>query len=272
LPADKAAAFIEETGYKLIPGKRRKELRYFNPKVDFLMGQCNLSDIIGRVVKALHRYRNDAHHRDKVRQATLHAAAVVYYEVACELLIALPWMRGLSFSSTDDWSDFNRKYGLEPRDGIEDRTAKIAAKLRSAIGIDENSLAPVLSQHLVSRLDELNEQLDFISKYLMPKATRSEQLKHIQFSKEAERLAGQPTDEMARRFKAYSPKYTADHIAAWRNKAELLPTQVGEGKLELLGMFCEIEQELEPLEETVNEVASFVDREIERQIDLARGK
>jgi hypothetical protein len=273
LPREKAEAFIDKTGYKLIPNKQRKEMRGFDPKVDFLVGQRKLSDVIGRVVKALHRYRNEAHHRDKVRQATIHAAAVVYYEVACELLIALPWSSGLSFSSRDDWSAFDKKYGVERGDDIEDRLAKIAAKLRSAIGIDENSLARVLSQHLVSRLDELPEQLDFISKYLTPKATRSEQLKNIQFSKEAERLGGQrPTDEMVRRFEAYSPRYTVDHLADWRNKAERLPTQVGEGKLKLLGMFCEIEQALEPLEEMVNEVVSFIDREIDHQIDLARGK
>ena len=55
-------------------------------------------------------------------------------------------------------------------------------------------------------------------------------------------------------------------------KAELLRTQVGAGKLKLLGMFCEVEQELEPLEEAVNEVASFIDQEIAREIDQRRGK
>src|SRR5207249_5183063 len=151
-----------------------------------------------------------------------------------------------------------------------DSMPTIASKLRSTIGIDENSLAEILSQHLLSRLDELNEQLDFICEY--SGATHSGELKRIQFCKEADGLGELSKDEIDQRFEAYSAKYTLGHVADWRNRAELLRTQVGVGKLKLLGMFCEVEQELEPLEGAVNEVASFLDQEIESEIDRRRGK
>ena len=268
LPADTAAAFIEKSSYKLIPRKERKAMRSFNPKVDFLTREGKLPEIMGQVVKALHRYRNDAHHQDKVRQATLQAAAVVCYELACEVLIALP-PSSVGFLSTDDGSEFYSKYGVEPAEMIGNMP-KIASKLRSTIGIDENSLAEILSQHLLSRLDELNEQLNFICEY--SGATHSGELKRIQFCKEAHGVGQLSKNEIDQRFEVYSAKYTLDHIADWRNKAELLRTQVGAGKLKLLGMFCEVEQELEPLEEAVNEVASFIDQEIAREIDQRRGK
>jgi hypothetical protein len=82
----------------------------FNPKVDFLVEQRKISEVVGQVVKALDRYRNDAYHRDKVRWATLHAAAVVYYEAVCQLLVALPPL-SLGYASTEDWSDFQDNTG-----------------------------------------------------------------------------------------------------------------------------------------------------------------
>jgi hypothetical protein len=103
-----------------------------------------------------------------------------------------------------------------------DGLAQLASKLRSAIGIDENSLAGVLSAHLVSRLDELNEQLDFICEYFGPKSTHSDELKRIQFSKEADRVAGLSKNEIEQQFAVYAPKYTIKDLAEWRHRAELL--------------------------------------------------
>ena len=270
LPPDRADVLIEESGHKPIPPKQRKAMeRLFIPKVDFLVQQQKVPQAVGQVVKALHRYRNDAYHRDRVRRETLHAAAMIYYEVACELLATL-LPSSMVFSSTDDWSGFLSRFGLTPSCSMmPDGIAEIASKLRSEIGIEASALAQLLSDHFVSRLDDLNEQLDFICQYAGRGATHASELKRIQFWRATGRL---PESEADQKFVAYAPKYTLAHLDEWRPKGEQLRTRVGEGKLKLLREFCEIEQQLEPLEEMVNEVASLIDRAIQFEIDMARGK
>jgi hypothetical protein len=270
LPANEAAAFIQQSRYKPIPPKHRKEIvRHFIPKVDFLIEQQKLPEVVGQVVKALHRYRNDAYHRDKVRRDTLHAAAIIYYEVVCELFVTLP-PSSVAFSRADDYAGFLSKFGLSsPYSIIPDGFEEIASKLRSEIGIDANTLAQVLSGHLVSRLDELREGLDFICENVERDATHEKELKKIQFWKKTGRI---PKNETDQQYIVYEPKYTLANLSEWQAKAEQLETQVGEGKLKLLREFCEIERHLELLEEMVNEVASLIDQAIQLEIDIARGK
>ena len=152
---------------------------------------------------------------------------------------------------------------------MSDGVAEIASKLRSEIGIEASTLAQLLSDHLVSRLDDLYEQLDFICQNVGRGATHASELKHIQFWKATGCLAESEADQ---RFVAYAPKYTLGRLDDWRRSAEQLRTRVGEEKLKLLGEFCEIERQLEPLEEMVNEVASLIDRAIQLEIDMALGK
>jgi hypothetical protein len=270
LPPDKAEVLIQESGYTPIPAKQRKAMkRLFVPKVDFLVRNQKVPQAVGQVIKALHRYRNDAHHRDKVRSETVHAAAVIYYEVACELLATL-LPTSMVFSGGDDWSGFLSRFGLGPAGSMTfDDIAQIASKLRCEIGIEAGSLAQLLSDHLVSRLDGVYEQLDFICENVGSGATPASELKHVQFWKATGSLPDTRADE---RFVAYAPKYTLDRLDEWRRSAEQLRTRAGEGKLNLLREFCEIEQELEPLEEMVNEVASLIDRAIQLEIDMALGK
>lgn len=270
LPPDRAATLIQESSYEPIAPKRRKAMEHlFAPKVEFLVEQQKLPDVVGQVIKALHRYRNDAYHRDKVRRETLHAAAIIYYEVACELLATLP-PSSMVWSSADNWSGFLSRFGLKPPYSMmPDGIAEIASNLRSEIGIDGNTLAQVLSDHLVSRLADLNEQLDFICESVGGVATHASELKEIQFWSATGRL---PESEADQQFLAYAPKYTLAHLAEWRLGAEQLRTRVGEGKLELFAEFCEVEHQLEPLEEMVNEVASLIDQAIQHEIDMALGK
>lgn len=223
---------------------------------------------MGDVIRAFHRYRNDAYHRDKIRRETIHTAASVYFEVACDLLVALPPGQ-MIFSSEDDWSDFYTQYGLPFKIvRVPEDVAAIAATLKSRSSITGESLAARLSKHLTGRLDAIAEQIDH-QRNVTPAADVNEELARIQLWKERSPISW---SDVQRELKTYSPKFTSHDLVKWRNEATEIGLADTADNLPLMKRFCTIEKEFEPLEELVNEVATLLDGAIQLEIDRGRGK
>ena len=165
MPKKEYEKFKAETSYELIPKSRRKAiLRYYDEKVDFLIERGNLEEAVGGVLKRMHRYRNEAYHRDAVRKATIKPAVILLYELVCHLLETLKpgWM---SYSSGDNWSEFCQKYKLDNymsvmHGGLEN----IVASLRDSTALSCTDLGKLLSEHVHDRIEDMGESLEFIIK------------------------------------------------------------------------------------------------------------
>jgi hypothetical protein len=59
-------------------------------------------------------------------------------------------------------------------------------------------------------------------------------------------------------------------VEGWRRLGEKLELETND--LYAFGKFADLEEALEPVEELVTEQAVAIDHEIQRQVDLARGK
>lgn len=270
MPVNIAERFIKASGHVFISDTQRKAVtRWFIPKVDFLVDRKHVDPIIGDIIKSLHRYRNDASHRDKIRKATIHAAATIYLEIACDLLVSLP-SSGTTYSSNDDWSGFFKTYGLngplldEPQD-----IQKIAEQLRQEVGLDSGKLAAMLSGHLISRLDAIQSNLEFVSGNAGSKATPEENLLHVQFAIEH---SSTPLAMAKMELESYTPKYPIGILVEWRRSATAIASKEHRGKLELLKQFCNVEQKMEPLETMIENTVVEIERAIQVEIDISLGK
>lgn len=145
----------DEVESEIVSKRTRKTLAdKFDPKVDFIRDRGGIQATEARVLKKLHRYRNELYHRDHIRPRTLHSACLLYFHMACTLFERLPQasfevatlhmkappgLRKFSPAGTDDYPTGEQ----------------IAASLRSGLGIDDAGLRKALAGHLAGRLDDL---------------------------------------------------------------------------------------------------------------------
>jgi hypothetical protein len=74
----------------LTPTQRKKIDRDFGVKCDYLEGLGMLAEPHARVLKKLHKYRNEAYHRDQLRLGTLASATKIYAYLVCSLMRDFP--------------------------------------------------------------------------------------------------------------------------------------------------------------------------------------
>jgi len=270
MPAEKLVEFQKEFNIRPLSAKERKALLHdYAAKVDRLVSdEAKLPKAVGEVLKAIHRYRNEAYHRDKIRKETLRSAVIVLYDVAVELLTRLPgWSVG--YSSGDDWTSFCQRYGfkgpfdLMHRGGLD----KIAASLRTGVNLTTRELGEGLAQHLKERLDEMERAIAFVADNSVGGLTPQQELKRIQFWAEHDVV---PHDANDSRLRSYVARFSEEDIQRWRAASAALAQHTD--RLDLFSAFARIELEIEELEEMVHEVASLLDQAIQFEVDRRRGK
>lgn len=268
MPTEEYTEWAARSKYVPLTRQDRKRLdRDFGAKADFLVVRGDLSDPIARFLKAMHLYRNEAYHRDRVREKTIGPVVKVLFRVVLDLLpqVGLPMM--WSLGSTAD-IELNRKFGLGSYDRPEHRMKTLAASLSEGVEVQVPEIANQLANHLLARVEDVQSDLDFIlNNATGPFGDRAGVLKRVQFWRAAEQ-AGRPPNEAE--FEGFTPQITLADLERWSNDAEALRAQME--KLAVFLAFVEIEAQLEPVEEMVGEAAREVDRMIQHMIDVARGK
>jgi hypothetical protein len=159
---------LAELREKLVPVARCRQIdRDFSAKCDYLLGLGVLAEPHARVLKKLHKYRNEAYHRDRLRLGTLASAAKIYVYLVCSLMQDFP-MRGTDgvihlppcppagllkyLEGGESWVPLM----LDTGPGLQ---ARIASRLLAAAGIAlPSGMGEVLSQHFCGRLDALEEE------------------------------------------------------------------------------------------------------------------
>jgi hypothetical protein len=152
--------------------------------------------------------------------------------------------------------------------GANDIQSSIAETLRAGLPLDLKGIQAALTTHLRSHLDGIEESINFIIENAQPDGSREQVLKAVQYWN-ADR-ARDPWGSADPAYTQFRPPYTLASIEQWRQKASAL-----EGVTDKLGMFnwfADIEDEFEPLEGLLNEVAGLVDSAIQTEIDQRRHK
>lgn len=254
----------EEAERKYVPpGKIKKIEKVFDEKVDFLVAREIIAPPLGSTLKKFHQYRNEVYHRDKIRRQSLETATLAYFDICCDVL---PKWRPIMIrlagpdSIPEGLKRFTEGSGIHA--GL-DLPKRIAATLRSELHLDYERARRLLIEHLEDRISETEENLKFLADNFIVDLKLTDLVRLIQY----EELTPDVTLEQVRRRKC---KYSLADLDRWRTEVRALK-QIHD-KYQLFEAFAEVENDFEPFEGQVMEAAMELDREIQRQIDIMRGK
>lgn len=256
--------------------KKRKILKFFDEKIAFLCDTCGLiPGPAGAVLSSLHRYRNETYHRDIIRNEILRPIAILYFELVCELVTYLQ-QGAISYCGEDDWSQFFMKFGLgetqyKMRMLSDEDIEAILNRFRTELSINLHELRKTLQDYVINRLDETLDRLNFISDELGIKS-RDITLKLLQFTQTNESLQFNNRNLLlqSKEFNKYTASITEEVFSNWKAKAQHFVNL--NDKLDLFIAFKDVEDQFEPIEHKINDVADELDAAIQFAIDLARGK
>lgn len=253
--------------------RRRQIERHFNDLVDYVFAQDNfeMPAELGQCLKILHRYRNDAYHRDLVRPDVLGPAVQIYFFLCCQLL---KHERSIISEIGIMPASVHKIFGdraPESRWPGNFDSASLGADLANLFladrGLDHGGVAAALSDHLVGRLAALDRHLTTIGDSIPPRTNRWATLRLVQLAP----LEREDADkETPADFWTRPLPVTEEVLARWnRAAAELRGVEVA---YDALRAFAEIEEPLALLEEPVGRFIEDIDREEQRRIDELRGK
>ena len=273
--------------------RARKIDREFDSKAEFLVERGLMDPTFTRVLAKLHAYRNAAYHRDELRPRTLLSAVQIYVYMVCQMMKALP-VHSISHLVMADMPqgllpcmtprprpphtdtpghDFVEALGYVS-EGLGASFAlqgEIGDALLTTAKLANHDLGPALSAHVIDRLDELEETLEWCAGSMAPWDVEwtPKGIWHLVQIPPA--VSGLQLRIAADVLAYPSPKlipYSA--LTDWRDQASTL--KAIQDRIEAFTVFADIEDAMEPVETLLNDLYFQLDERIQLEIDLARGK
>lgn len=261
---DEGRHLRDEIAQSSVSKSQARRIRWaFGEKVEFLIGRQVLDSDHGRVLTKLHQYRNDAYHRDQFRSETLDTAVGIYYYLCCQLMITLrPHMMrlGRTPKSLEPFVGADAHIGLDSRE-------LIAEKLLTQRHLGDASVARLLREHALDRLSGMRETLHtWAGPQLSGNELSPEDLLHLcQVPDDAVK-----TMEDLLKIDEVPVPHDFASIERWEERASAIDDETP--LIDAMVAFADLEDEFEPLERRIDEMTSEMDRAIQLEIDLRRGK
>lgn len=255
--------------------------RDFGAKCEYLAGLGMLTQPHARVLKKLHKYRNEAYHRDQLRLGTLASAVKIYIYLVCALMRDLPMHgtggfihlsprppAGLVKYIEEDENWVSLMLDTDENTGLQ---ARIASRLLTNAGIAPPfGLGEVLSQHFCGRLDAVKEAArEAASFFYWPGRDAGWDWEAVLCLAQLDPW-NLPHVMSSDEVKSATVAFPPGQIHRWRAEGEALASQADD--LAAFAAFADLEDAFEPLEELLDRLAIDIGRELQLQYDLARGK
>jgi hypothetical protein len=266
IPEDAPSPIVQEVyAFKPLTVKEKRGIdRNFEDKVHYMVSRARALDAaLASPLLHLHRYRNEAYHRNSIRPPTLRTACLILFEINCEILLGVPRSH-MSYSSDGDYTWLKECFGVE-RYMSSEQLQQIVISLRVTLIPDAADVSALLAEYLENRFADFFGQLRYIA----------ENLQSI-------------TDEVGALAEAYSyrdsrvkfpdgeiPKSKLERqpIAWIREREQLISTVRKAGtRIEAFERFAVLERNLEPIETAVEDLVVEIDNYIDMQVDIMRGK
>jgi hypothetical protein len=256
-------ALLADIEARVLPERKMDDLEErFRTKVNFLAERGRLDPGIATIVKTLHRYRNDLYHRLQLRREVLKPATLVYFDVACSILAS--WRFQRSWSSGEPYTDLAR-FGIAMRGAFKDDvTQDVATQFRATVDLDEAAVRAALTDHLTSRLDNLDQVIAMIRDAAPEEYDKPDDVFRIIQSDWKNDLPS-PADLRAQRFPVSERK-----VQLWRRHVASLGGV--SDRYAMYARYAEIEHAFESFEEEANDLYEAIDRMVQQAIDEERGK
>lgn len=263
--------WVEDARRRVTSSKRRREIKErFNAKAAFLGEAGLLQPVQVRVLKKLHKYRNEAYHEDRLRSRTLDSALRIYILAICDLLQNLPIHSFVSSERSNVPPTVAKYLGWDAGVHFDTNQRIASAILERESMTSPSALGEALSDHFMYRLDDFDESLDFVAdrmSYVRSDGPwERDDVLHLVQIKDDDLFAAFATRDKARAFPA---PIRRSGLEEWRSEAGRLRFELNE--LAAFEVFAKLEDDFEPIEQKVNEHVIAVDNDIQREIDIARG-
>jgi len=261
----------DEVESEIVPRSFRKDLaNKFDAKVDFIRDRGDIQETEARILKKLHKYRNELYHRDRVRSQTIRSACLLYFDIACTLFERLAQSQFSIVTIHMQVPPALRKFSAPGTDSYP-TVEQIAVCLRSGLGIDDAGLKKALAAHLTARLDDLDAAVSRVQDMLF--GTLPGLIPSVPWRQMVVHLAQWEGKELPESFDellAAQVQYREADLTSWRQRVAGLQ-EVTE-RLELFAAFADIEEDFEPFEEGMTALDLRIELEIQREVDMQRGK
>ncbi len=266
---DEVKLLREEIEAKTVSDRTRQRLEQdFDDLARFVfsLDDCHLDPEFVACLKALHRYRNDAYHRDFVREDVLRPANDIYFYLCCHLLKDQKFTMGPIAEAPaiviDVFGDRTPTGAWPP--GLfstEELGDAVADELLSQSHLDHTAISLALSAHLVGRIDALDKDLDEFIDYLgfRDKAATLRSIQLVPLGSEI------PDDFWSRPLIV-----TEKAMRGWRTRAAGISRM--SSAQDALRLFDNTEASIAELEAKLEPFTIAMDREIQHKIDELRGK
>lgn len=264
------------------PSRRKQQEieRDFNAKIDFLVAEQRLNADHGRVLRRLHVYRNEAHHRDRIRPATVEGAIRLLLFLAAQMLE--DWSPGVHEVVTLDEVPGLRPYIRDTENGewlwaiSREPTprARVAQQVRGWSGLDtDTGLREVLVEHSRERVRRMMDDAELVAEYLgeyqgQGSSDRSTVIQLARsFAKDGQVEWVEDLTNAQKKQLALADSQDVVWISMGHERIAEATTP-----LEAFHALADFEDAMEPLETVVGAMAAWVDGYYQHLSDVARGK
>lgn len=266
LPSEITMSALGDEPWRLRAADKKKLAWEFVVKLDFLVFLEELDRDYAFAIRRLHKYRGDTYHKDQVREATLRSSVLIYFYLLGILLRDLsPTMSRMAHRGEAERVAARLNIPVELAESGHSAQEALAESLLADTDLLSANIVQTLAENSVDRLDVMDEDLDYIEEFMNggpSSGARREDIMRIAQSEEPlltrEQLRGR------------SFPVTAESFVAWRSQARSIGTHAG--PLSAFHAYAELESAMQPFERQLHDLLVGVDREIQHQIDVARGK
>jgi hypothetical protein len=262
----------------------------FDEKVKFVARAGKLTEEQRDFILRAHQFRNECYHAGLVHEDILWDLAWSYHDLACELVVQLRpgWAWGLQFRGAPSPAiqEHLKNAGLgADSDWLQLPTLcpRVVTSVKATKPASKRTLSDALSASAMRQLERLTERLQFIAEDGLQAGDADGALKAVLFRRQPgldDLKAGldiQADDgfrEWIRRFEeaeqAFKPPVTMKSVERWQARAADLkrtPTPSA-----AIVRYTDLRREFSDVADAVAEAAMQLDREIQHQIDVMRGK
>jgi hypothetical protein len=235
--------------------------RFYGEKVGYMARDGGpLSEILAIPLKHLHKYRNEAYHSAEVRPKTILTAALILLEVNCQMLLTLTIdSRGRDRNLDTSWLE--ERFGVRSLYANSSQLKTVVEEIRAELLPDDAIVASMLADHLEDRLAELRSALDFIRSFETFGKDEDTVLRNLPTLNEVRDL--EPSKRASPSYSLIDLQMVEDGLTQLRKSSS---------RIDAFAQFALLEEPLEPLEEIVFGVSSFLDKQLDMAADIARGK
>lgn len=249
--------------------KRKKIIRFYDEKTFFLSeNRSFLNPITAKVLRILHRYRNESFHRDVVRRETIRPLVILFFEIICDLLVELT-PSSYSISSEDNWETFCKRYNIKSANHLfgQEFLEIIRNNFKDEIKVSLPDFHEILANHLFSRFEEAFEQIEFIRVDGQRIDSQEETLKRVQLFQSDRKV---DFSNYKKEIVNYQPEFTLLNFENWKKSIDGFKNCID--RHSLFSAFADIEEDFEKIENQINEEALKLELGIQLEIDRSRGK